>query len=83
MEQISIKTLFCIFFKSNSPVLIHTIGKGMTVDHKDYIENCLKPFANEIWKHAESSGTKNFKQFDNSLPHTHPNGINYLSEASI
>ena len=44
------KNLFCIFFKSNSPVLVHTVDKGETIDHTYYIENCLKPVVKEIWK---------------------------------
>jgi transposase len=32
------KTLFSIFFKSNSPILIHAVNKGKTIDHNYYIE---------------------------------------------
>jgi hypothetical protein len=42
------KTLFYIFLKSNGPVLIHNVHKAKTVGYNYCVENCLKPFINEI-----------------------------------
>ena len=78
------KNLFCIFFKSNSPVLVHAVDKGETIDHTYYIENCLKPVVKEIWKQRRSNGTKGIKLLhDNAGPHRHSDVINYLTEEGI
>ena len=34
------------------------VDKGKPVDHKYYVENCLNPFVNEIWKQTQTSGSK-------------------------
>jgi histone-lysine N-methyltransferase SETMAR len=78
------RTLFCIFFKSNSPVLVHAVGKGKTIDHQYYIENCLKPVVKEIWKQRKSSGTNGVKLLhDNARPHVHSDVIDYLTKEGI
>jgi hypothetical protein len=41
--------------------IILSVDKGKTVAHKYYIENCPKPFVNEIWKQTETSGSKMYK----------------------
>ena len=53
-----------MFFKSDGPVFIHSVDKGKIVGHKYYIENCPKPFVNEIWKQTETSGSKCTKLLD-------------------
>ena len=76
--------MFGIFFKSNSPVLVHAVDKGETIDHTYYIENCLKPIVKEIWKQRKSNGTKGIKLLhDNGPPHRHSDVINYLTEEGI
>jgi hypothetical protein len=66
------KNLFCIFFKSNGPVLLHAVDKGKTIDHNYYIENCLKPVVKEIWKQTETSPSKCTKLLkDDCWLHTH------------
>ncbi|CAF1409357.1 unnamed protein product, partial [Rotaria magnacalcarata] len=78
------KNLFCIFFKSNSPVLVHAADKGETIDHIYYIENCLKSVVKEIWKQRKSNGTKGIKLLhDNAGPRRHSDVINYLTEEGI
>ncbi|CAF3456117.1 unnamed protein product [Rotaria sp. Silwood1] len=78
------KNLFCIFFKSNGPALIHGVDEGKTIDHNYYIENCLKPVVKEIWKQRKSAGTKGIKLLhDNAGPHRHSDAINYLAEERI
>ncbi|CAF3856335.1 unnamed protein product [Rotaria sp. Silwood1] len=78
------KTLFCIFFKSNGPVLIHDVDEDKTIDHNYYIENCLKPVVKKIWKQRKSAGTKGIKLLhDNVGPHRHSDVINYLTEEGI
>ena len=73
-----------IFFKSNSPVLVHAVDKGETMDHTYYIENCLKPVVKEIWKQRRSNGTKGIKLLDdNAGAHRHSDVINYLTEEGI
>lgn len=56
------KTLFCLFFKSDDPILVHKVDKGKTIDHKYYIENCLKPVINK---------------YENKKKHHIPNVSNY------
>jgi histone-lysine N-methyltransferase SETMAR len=76
--------LFCLFFKSTGPLLIHNVQKGKTIDYNYYIENCLKPVINEIRKQEKSIRTKDFKLLhDNGRPHRHPHAINYLTEEGI
>lgn len=76
--------MFCFSFKSSSPVLIHKLGKGKTIDHNYYIENCLEPVINEIRRQEKSSRTKFIKLLhDNDSPHTHSDVINYLTEEGI
>ena len=78
------KNLFCIFFKSNGPVLMHTVPKGKAIDHKYYTENCLKPVVQEIRRQRKSSGTKGIKLLqDNARPHRHSDVINYLKKQGI
>ncbi|CAF1401941.1 unnamed protein product [Rotaria sp. Silwood1] len=74
------KTLFCLFFKSTGPVLIHKVDKGKTIDHNYYIENCLIPVINEIRKKEKSSLTKYKLLHDNGSPHTHQDVVNYLEK---
>jgi hypothetical protein len=52
------RILFCLFFKSSGPVLIHKVDKGKTIDHNYYIENCLKSMNNKTWKQETSSHTQ-------------------------
>ena len=78
------KPLFCLFFKSNGPVLVHAVDEGKTVDRNYYIENCLKPVVKEIWKQRKSTGTKGIKLLhDNARPHAHADVIDYLKEEGI
>jgi len=53
------KGLFYIFFKSNNFVFLYSVDKSMTVDHKNYRENCLKFLLIKYVK------------FGKNLPHTH------------
>ena len=49
------RTLFCLFFKSTGPVLIHSVRRGETIDHNYYIDNCFKPVVNEVRNQEKSS----------------------------
>ncbi|CAF5105983.1 unnamed protein product, partial [Rotaria sp. Silwood1] len=78
------KTLFCLFFKSDGPILIHKVDRGKTIDHNYYIENCLKPVINEIRKQEKLSGTKCINLLhDNGSFHTHRDVIDYLTEEGM
>ncbi|CAF4326331.1 unnamed protein product [Rotaria sordida] len=78
------KNLFCIFFKSNGPVLIHAVDNDETIDYISYIQNCLKPIVKEIWKQRKSNDTKGIKLLhDNAGLHRHSDVINYLTEERI
>ena len=57
---------FSVYFKSNGPVLIHGIDEDKTVGHNYYMENRLKPVANEIWKQRRSNDTKGRKPLDDN-----------------
>ena len=71
------KTLFSIFFKSNSPVPIHAVDKDKTVDHNYYIENCLKAVVKEIQKQRKSSSSTGIKLLqDNARAHNDSDAIN-------
>ena len=78
------KTLFCIFFKSTGPVLVHRIERGQIVDHQYYIHNCLKPLVNEIQQQRPSFGTHGIKLLhDNGKPHVHKAVFDYLESKGI
>ncbi|CAF4494723.1 unnamed protein product, partial [Rotaria socialis] len=78
------KTLFCIFFKTPGPVLIHHVERGQTIDHDYYINNCLRPLVNEIKKQRSSSGTHAIKiHHDNARPHVHEDVFTYLESQGI
>ena len=78
------KTLFCIFFKTTGPVLIHRVERGQSIDHHYYINNCLRPLVNEIKKQRPSSGTHAIKlHHDNANPHVHKDVSAYLESEGI
>lgn len=78
------KTLFCIFFKSTGPLLIHRVERGQTIDRHYYIENCLQPVIEEIKKQRPSSGTHAIKlHHDNGRPHVHQDVLDYLHSEGI
>lgn len=52
------KSLLSIFFKSTSPVLIHSVERGQTIDHQYYIDNCLQPVIDEIKSQRPSLGIR-------------------------
>jgi hypothetical protein len=76
--------LFSIFFKSTGPVLIHHVERGETVDHAYYINNYLRPLANEIKYQRPSFGTHCIKILQcNGKPHIHKEVCDYLESDSI
>ncbi|CAF2881198.1 unnamed protein product [Rotaria sp. Silwood2] len=78
------RTLFSIFLKSNGSVLIHHMGRGQTMDHHYYINNCLRPLVDEINCQRPSSGTRDIiNHHDNEKPHVHKNVTNYLESEGI
>ncbi|CAF4267146.1 unnamed protein product, partial [Rotaria sordida] len=78
------KTLFCIFFKSTGPLLIHRVERGQTIDRHYYIENCLQPVIEEIKKQRPSSGTHAIKlHHDNGRAHVHQDVLDYLRSEKI
>jgi len=78
------RTLFCFFFNSSGPVLIHKVDKGNTIDHNYYIDNCLEPVINEIRRQTKSLHTKCIKLLhDNGSPHTHSDVIDFLTEERV
>ncbi|CAF3142115.1 unnamed protein product [Rotaria sp. Silwood2] len=77
------RTLFCLFFKSTGPLLIHKVDKGKTIDHDYYIDNCLIPVINEIRKKEKSSRTTLKILHDNGPPHAHQDVVDYLTEECI
>lgn len=83
-SRYSPKTLFSIFFKSTGPVLIHYLERGQTVDHRYYIDYCLKPLINNIRKQRPSCGVQGIKlHHDNGRPHVHKDVSNYLESEGI
>ena len=83
-SRFSPRTLFCIFFKTTGPVLIHHVDRGDTIDHRYYIDNCLEPLIEEILKQRPTSGTHAIKlHHDNAKPHMHKDVVNYLESEGI
>ncbi|CAF1525642.1 unnamed protein product, partial [Rotaria sp. Silwood1] len=73
------RTLLAIFFKSNGPLLIHRLERGQTIDHRYYIDNCLRPLIDEIKRQRPSCGTHDIKiHHDNGKPHVHRDVCTYL-----
>ena len=78
------RTLFCIFFKTPDPVLIHHVDRGDTIDHRHYIDNYLEPLIEEICKQRPTSGTHARKlHHDNAGAHMHRDVVNYLQSEGI
>ena len=77
------KALFCIFFKSTGPLLIHRVEREQTIDHYYYIENCLQPMIEEIKKQRPSSGTHAIKLHGNGRTHVHQDVPDYLRSEEI
>ena len=75
--------MFCLFFKSTRPVLIHKVDKGKTIDHNYYIDNGLVHVINEIRQKEKSSRTKYKMPHDNGSPHAHRDLVDYLTEVGI
>ncbi|CAF4820702.1 unnamed protein product, partial [Rotaria sp. Silwood1] len=78
------RTLFCIFFKSTGPLLIHRVEREQTIDRHYYIENCLQHVIKEIKKQRPSSGTHAIKLYhDNGRAHVHQDLLDYLRSEGI
>ncbi len=78
------RTLFFILFKSNGPVLIHHMGRGQTIDHHYYINNCLRSLVDEIKGQRPSCGTHSIIIYhDNGRPHVHEDVTSYLESEGI
>ena len=50
------RTVFCIFFKTTGPALIHHVDRGDTIDYRYYIDNCSESLVEEIRKQRLTSG---------------------------
>ena len=73
------KNMFSVFFKRDGPVHISYLKRGKTIDHKAYIDDCLKPLVKTLNQRRQTLGTKNLKfHHDNARPHVHSNVIKYL-----
>ena len=83
-DKVALKTLFSIFFKSNSPLLINHVEKEQTINPRYYIDNCLQLLLDEI-KHQRPSCCTNriMLHQDNRRPHLHKNVSDYLESEDI
>jgi histone-lysine N-methyltransferase SETMAR len=75
------RTLLSIFFKSTSPVLIHHVKRGHTID-------TLIIICSLLWKKLRSSdlliGTQTIKlHHDNGRPHVHEDVVSYLESKGV
>jgi len=78
------KFLFCIFFKSTGPVLVHAVEKDKKVDRFYYINMCLKRVIKELNKQRPNSGLKNMKLLqDNASSHYHKDVFDYLKNEGL
>ena len=76
--------MVCIFFRTSGVELITYWNKGKTVDHKTYLDDCLKPLVSTIKQQRKICGTKNLKfHHDNARPHVHQAVLTYLNEQDI
>jgi [histone H3]-lysine36 N-dimethyltransferase SETMAR len=83
-DQHEPKTLFSIFFRSNGPLIVHSVGKGETVDSFYYIDNCLEPAVKEIKIQRADSGTHGMKLLhDHARAHDAQEVTNYLKQEHI
>ena len=55
------KTMVCIFFKTTGVKTITYWDRGKIIEHKSYIDNCLKPLISVIKQKRMSCGIKNIK----------------------
>ena len=73
--------MVCIFFRTSGVDLITYWDRGGCVDHKTYIDDCLKPLVRLIKTSRKTLGTKKLKfHHDNARPHVHQAVITYLKE---
>lgn len=78
------KTLFCIFFRSSGPVLVHPVKSRQSIDNDYYIKNCLTPAFEAIIEDRPKSGLKGICLLhDNARPHVHQNVDNFLTANRI
>ena len=83
-SRFATRTLFCIFFKTTGPVLIHHVDRGDTIDHRYYIDNCLEALIEEIRKQRPTSGRHAIKlHHDNAKAHMHKDVVNYLESEGM
>jgi [histone H3]-lysine36 N-dimethyltransferase SETMAR len=73
------KTMFTIFFRTTGVVHISYLDEGKTIDHKTYINSCIKPIIKILNKQRPTLGCKNLKfHHDNAKPHVHKSVITCL-----
>jgi len=78
------KSMFCVFFMTTGPVLIHQMSSGQSINASYYRTNCLEPLIEEIKKKRPARGTHDIKvHFDNARPHKASIVNDYLAERSI
>ena len=78
------KTIFCIFFKRSGPMHISYLERGETIDHKSYLNCCLKPIIKELIRRRPIEGAKNMKfHHDNARPHVHQAVITFLNDNKL
>lgn len=78
------KTMFCMFFRSSGPVLIHALDKGVILDNNYYIENCLTLAFEEVIRQRPSTGLKSIRLLhDGAGPHRHTNVKDFLTANGI
>ena len=78
------KVLFSIFFRSSGPLLVHSLGAGVKLDHYYYIDNCLKAVVEVIRNQRPKSGTHGMKLLhDNAKAHDAQEVKDYLKQEGI
>jgi histone-lysine N-methyltransferase SETMAR len=83
-DKFAPRTLFSIFFKSDSTVLIHPVERGQAIDHHYYINNCLRPLIEQVKCRRPSYGTRAIKiHHDNGRPHVPKDVSDYLESEGL
>ena len=76
--------MFAIFYKSYGVVQVSYFDKGVSVDHKTYLDGCIKPMVEALKQQRPMTGVKNMKfHHDNARPHVHSSVIEYLKDQNL
>ncbi|KAL4499098.1 hypothetical protein ABPG72_017000 [Tetrahymena utriculariae] len=81
LRQIKNKSMNYCWRSVNGWISFTQVNKGETLNHKNYIEDCLKPMVSELKIQRPVTDTKNqLFHHDNARPHSHSLVSTYLED---